>query len=378
MGLALALLGAPQPALLANALTPAQLEEARGWVRQLRDRSFKNREQATKKLLELGKAAIPVLEEGIKDEDVEVRRRSDRLLELARRTETEVALALYMEKKDDSKILKLPSFDRFGKMIGKDDGAKRLFVEMYCSEGEMLAELDRSPTDFNPKFTAYIQKIQQNLYTPFGQANPLPHNRVLALIFMATDAQVNKDLQSFYMMNNLFYQPAVQQGFRDNPMSRKLLLAFLEQRNNAQTAQQVFYIAKQLGLKEAAPLATKVLNDKAVPGYTRGMAALFLGQVGGKDHAKDLEKLLEDTTSLGQLRTGTVTINAQMRDVALAALIMTSGQNVFDYNFPYLQNFRGFRGEMNLPASYYGFSDDASRAAALKKWKDSQVEAKKK
>jgi hypothetical protein len=200
----------------------------------------------------------------------------------------------------------------------------------------------------------------------------------LPLLFMATDAQVSKDLQSFYMLNNLFYQPAVQQGFRDNVMSRKILMSFLEQRNNAQTAQQVFYIAKQMGLKEAVPLATKVVNDKAVPGYTRGMAALFIGQVGGKEHAKDLEKLLEDTTSLGQLRTGTMTINAQMRDVALAALIMTSNQSVFDYGFPYLQNFRGFRGEMNLPASYYGFSDDAGRAAALKKWKDSQAEPNKK
>src|SRR5438270_470707 len=52
MGLALALLGIPQATLLANvptALTPAQVEQARGWVRQLGDRSFKTREQATKK-----------------------------------------------------------------------------------------------------------------------------------------------------------------------------------------------------------------------------------------------------------------------------------------------------------------------------------------
>lgn len=360
-------------------LTPEKANEAKTWIRQLGDRSFKARESAEKKLQELGRAGIPLLEQGTKDSDSEVRRRSERLLELAQRSDTEVALALFMSKKDDSLILKLPSFDRFSKMVGKDDPSKRLFVDMYCTEGTMLAELDRDPKGFSTKFTTHCQKIQQNLYTPWGQANPLPHHQVLALLFMATDASVSKDIQTFYMMNNMFYQPSVKQGFTDNPNSRKLLMAFLESRNNAQTSQQIFYIAKQMGLKEAVPMALKVIEDKAANQYARGMAVLFIGQMGAKEHRKDLEKLLEDKTAIGTVNTGTGKINAQMRDVALASLIMTSGQNVWDYDFPYMKNFRGYRGgDLNLPPYYYGFSDDAGRDAAFKKWKDSQAEAPKK
>ena len=88
---------------------------------------------------------------------------------------------------------------------------------------------------------------------------------------------------------------------------------------------------------------------------------------------EELEPLLEDTTSLGgTIRIGTATVNAQMRDVALAALVHLSGQNVFDYPFAYLQTYKNLRGNFQLPPYYYGFQDDTTRTAALKKWKDSQ------
>src|SRR5690349_4821667 len=98
----------------------------------------------------------------------------------------------------------------------------------------------------------------------------------------------------------------------------------------------------------------------------------------GKEHVKDVEKLVTDTTTLGTTRLGNTTINAQMRDVALASMILLSGQQLNDYNFPYLQQFRGYRGDLNLPAYYYGFSDDKGREEAFEKWKESQAAAKKK
>src|SRR6185369_5299898 len=151
----------------------------------------------------------------------------------------------------------------------------------------------------------------------------------------------------------------------------------LEQRTTPQTSQQIFYVAKNLGLKEAMPLAIKVINDKTVQGYTRGMALLFIGQMSGKEHQKDLEKVLDDKTTLGTIQLANMRINAQMRDVALASLVMVTGQQMSDYNFPYLQQFRGYRGDLNLPPYYYGFSDDKTRDEALKKWKDSQKPKKK-
>lgn len=358
-------------------LTPEQTEEVQQLIRQLGGRNFGAREKAMQKLRDYGKAVVPLLEQASKMSDLEVSRRCEQLLALAKRSPTEEALAQWMEEKSDAKLLKLPSWARFSKILGDDANAKKLFVDMYCADHEMLAQQDKDAAAFGAKFAGYIQSIQQNLYTPFGRANPIPHHQVVALLFMATDQHVSKDQQSFYMMNSLFYQPAVQEGFKSNPGSRKLLMSFLEQRANANTVQQIFYIAKNLNLREAVPMALKTVNDKAVPVYTRGMALLFMGQMKATDHSKDIEKLLTDTTQMGNVRTGTVTINAQMRDVALASLILMSNQNINEYDFPYLKQFQGYRPELNLPPYYYGFADDKQREVAFKRWKDSQ-EVKKK
>jgi len=129
-------------------------------------------------------------------------------------------------------------------------------------------------------------------------------------------------------------------------------------------------------LYEHVYLARQDLSAQQVEELTTQLSGV-IGQMGGKEHIKDIEKLLEDTTNLQTVRFGTTTINAQMRDVALASLILLSGQNAQEYNFPYLQQFHGIRADFNLPPYYYGFSDDAGRQTALKKWKDSQAPKKK-
>jgi hypothetical protein len=155
-------------------LTPAQKEQARTLIKRLSDRSFKVREQAAEKLSRLGRPGRKVLEEGVKHPDAEVRRRCRQLLELALRSDTEVALADFLGNKNSGLLLKLPAWDRFSKLVGKDAAARHLFVDMYCQEGTMLAELDTRPQEFPAKFQAHLQEIQRNLYTPWGQARPTP------------------------------------------------------------------------------------------------------------------------------------------------------------------------------------------------------------
>src|SRR5262245_1893935 len=276
-------LAAGAAAAEADALTPAQRDQAKSWVRQLGDRSFKTREQAHEKLAELGRAARPLLEDGLKAEDNEVRCRCARLLELASRSDTEVALAAYMARKDVKALMKLPAWDRFSKLVGDSDDTRKLFVDMYCAEGPLLAELDRSPDHFVSRFRAHIQEVQRNLYTPLGQANPIPHSQVVALLFLASDPKLAADLNSFYMISNLFYQPTVQQTFKTDDGSRKMLVAYLEKHaNNPNTMTQGFYIARQLQLKEAVPWAMKTVKDKTAQPNARAVAILFVGQTGNR------------------------------------------------------------------------------------------------
>ena len=374
--LLLALLGVVAGAATASAAEAASNEattttKAAVLVEQLGDDSFEIREAAYSQLEKLGKTAQPALEEAVKSKDLEVSSRAKRLLALVTRTDVEIALDSYLADKDSKLILKLPSWERFKKIIGEDQTARTMFVEMYTTEGNLLAALDHDPKAFETAFSTRLQQIQQNLYTPWGQVNPVPMSQVVALLFAATDTRASLNINSFYMVTNLFYQQNIQQGFKANAGARKLLAQFFEQRSDQNTMAQAIQIAMQLDMKEMAPTALKMATNKKTQAWTRATALIALGKLGTKDNIKDIEDLLKDTTSLGQMQFNQVRVQTEMRDVALAAMIMLSGQDVTTYDFPYLKAFP--INKNYLAYNYFGFSDNTQREAAFKKFKESQA-----
>jgi HEAT repeat protein len=71
-------------------------EQLKTWASQLGDDDYQKREEAQAKLAEAGPAAIPYLKEALKNEDLEVRQRAERLLAPLNREEhlTEAAQTL--------------------------------------------------------------------------------------------------------------------------------------------------------------------------------------------------------------------------------------------------------------------------------------------
>jgi hypothetical protein len=345
--------------------------KASSLVRQLGADSFEVRQAAYAQLEKLGKSVVKELEEGAKDSDLEISSRAKRLLALANRTDIEIALDAFLADKDTKLILKLPSWERYKKVLGDDANARAMFVEMYTMEGPLLADLERDPKGFETKFSARVQQIQQNLYTPWGRVNQVPMGQVVALLFAATDSRATVNINSFYMMTNLFYQQNIQQGFKGNTGARKLLAQFFEQRADQNTMPQAIQIAMQLDMKEMAPAALKMATNKNTQAWTRATALIAVGKLGAKDDMKAIEPLLTDTTNLGQIQFNQIRVNTEMRDVALAALILLSGQDVMTYDFPYLKAVPRIN-QQYLAYNYFGFSDNAQREAAIKKFKESQ------
>ena len=71
-------------------------------------------------------------------------------------------------------------------------------------------------------------------------------------------------------------------------------------------------------------------------------------------------------------------ITTQVRDVALATSIQLSGLSLTDYNFPYLKMFpQGANVQVFMSPNVFGFSDEATRTAAFKKWNDWREKQKK-
>jgi hypothetical protein len=354
---------------------PADTNKLAALVQRLGDDSFEAREAAYGQLEQLGKAAQPALEEAAKSTDPEVKSRAKRLLDHLNRTEVEVALDVYLANKDASLILKLPSWERYKKIIGEDETSRNLFVEMYTMEGNLLTALDGDQKKFEDLFAARIQQIQQTLYGRWGQPDAIPMSQVVALLFVATDARAKVNINSFYLMTSLFHPENIQKGFKTNAGARKLLVEFFETRTDQNTMPQAIQLAMQMELKEMAPAALKLATNKNAAAWTRATAVVAVGKLGTKDNMKDLEELLKDTTNLGNMQFNpgngqVLRVTTEMRDAALAAMILLSGQDVQDYDFPYLKAVHV--DKRYLAYSYFGFSDDTQRQAALKKFKESQ------
>jgi hypothetical protein len=369
--------GADAPATAAPPTNPADVAKATDLVKKLGSPAYETRRDADKELFKMGRGIEKVLRDNLNNPDVEVRNRCERLLTLATRSDTEIALDTFLQTKDDKLLLKLPSWGRFTEMAGKDDSARMLFVEMFSSEGAMIDEMEKDPKNFGPKFNTRCQQLQQVLWTPWGTQGNVGLGQVVALLYVASDKRMAFDINSFYMITNFLYQQNIQQSFRDNTASRKILASFIEQRSDQNTLPQIMHLVLQMEIKELVPVALKMALAKETQAYNKSTAVLIVGKMGTKEEAEKLEPLLADTTGLGAVMVGTQRLDAQLRDVVLAALIESNGQNPADYGFPYLQQNQIPQGGYVAP-SWYGFAKNEDRQAALKKFRDWQGKQPKK
>jgi hypothetical protein len=366
--------------------TKDEAARAAALVRQLGAESFEVREAAYRELEKLGKSALQALEEGAKSRDPEISGRSKRLLALANRTEIEVALDAFLaDNKDTKLLLKLPAWDRFNKVVGEDETARALFVEMYTTEGKLLAALERDPKGFAAALDARGREIQAAEAKRSGEGDPVPLGQVVALLFTASDSRVATRPRGVepwhYALTSLLYRTNVQERFRSNAGARKLLALYFEQRaDHPNYMLDAINLAQSLDAKEMAPIVLKGATNKNDGSGVRASAIIAMGKLGTKDNLKDIEPFLADTTRLQYTsygQKGATFGYTEMRDIALAAMIMMSGQDILEYDFPAVKT-PGFRKEHLKHLSYisWGFANDEQRQAAVKKFKESQEKAK--
>jgi hypothetical protein len=367
---------------------PANDAEAKAalLVRQLGSDSFDLREAAYAELEKLGKSAIKALEEGAKSRDPEISGRAKRLLALATRTDIEVALDAFLADKDTKHLLKLPAWDRFKKLFGEDANARALFVEMYVTEGRLLAALEREPEKFDATLNARCKQFQQPQDKHARDDDVATMGRVVAILFAATDGRAAKKPDRVepwhYTLTEMVYRQNVQKEFRSSAAARKLLALYFEQRaEHPNYMLDGVNLALALEMKEMVPTVRKGATNKDIGDGVRATAMLALARLGSKENVKDLEPFLADTARLSFVQfdgTGEKPGFTEVRDVALAAMIILSGQDVRDYDFPRVKesNYTEYQARQ-LGFPYWGFSNDEQRKAALKKFKDSQEKEKK-
>ncbi|HEY2910736.1 MAG TPA: hypothetical protein VGI99_10845 [Gemmataceae bacterium] len=374
----------------------AELSKARELVRQLASEVYKEREQAQKDLAKMGRLARPVLSEALaKDPNPEVRARAARLLPRAESLDLQARIDTFLADTESKFHHDMPSWDLFRteaatRTPASEKAARDLYVEAIKTPAnlELLASL---PLGTEPAGRATADRrlslfLQQNP-NAFGRfipgGNTLPRQPTLADVAILLFAEIAIDEKDIprsgpfsYVSASQFVQiaAAIQavnkpDGTPQAAAYRQVFIRWLDTRTSPDTLTNVVWVASQFQqLKESTALLERVVRTDGVSGYSKAQGMIYLLQR-GKDGLPAIKTQLKNDTNLGNGRiqiAKDVTIDTQVRDVAMALLLHSEGQDLKKFGFEFQP---GFNID-NVRTTYwgYGFKSDADRTAAYNKY----------
>jgi hypothetical protein len=340
-------------------------------VRQLGAASFATRESATRELTVIGMPAHAALLEAIADDDAEVRMRARRVLETVLERDFQVRLREFAADRDVHAGHGLGSWDRFAGLIGDDPAARRLFVEMQRAEAGLLELADGDPPRAAEMLDARMRQFQDGDFNDEAFTwQGASVGRIAALLFVAAQGEAPLSEETASFVANFIYQNSFQQAIAAGPAAdplRKILGGWIARPFTPGSPMRVqnLMIAMQYDLPAGLDLALVMLRDQPAEPYPRAYTVLAVAKFGRREHLPSLAPLLADASSCGEFEFDQRKIDCQVRDVALAAMVRLSGQQLSDYGFDLAQP-----DEFSLlDVSRLGFADDARRDAALAKWR---------
>lgn len=342
---------------------PAQQVEIELLIQQLGASEFSQREIATARLIEIGLPALHALEEAWQNPDREIRGRCNTILALVRAERRRRQLAAFLGGEDSASDEQLPGWPRFREIVGDDKPGRSLFAEMLRLEWPLLEQWQQNPLETAEPLIERCIEIQQSASV---LRQPVKFASVAAVLLVASDPRVNIPDQmgsQIFGLCNLIPPTTGSSNDADDSPYEKLLGAWIIRGDGTWTTYQSLLLALRRDLKEGLALAEKVLRDENQPVNSKQYAVLTVGKLGNKEkHLKLLEPLLQDHSVCSQKTKRTLEV--QLRDVALAAIVHLAGMNPKEFGFKRLQSNTAY---LFVPNSM-GFGDDQEREQSIKKW----------
>jgi hypothetical protein len=358
----------PDPTRLA--VPPAELAKARELVQLLGSETFEEREDAYERLAKMGRLAKPVLAAALRtDPDAEVRARCRALLPRAAAEDLKARLDTFLADADGQFDHDLPGWSQFRAVAGQTAGARELFVELLGdpTNRALVLAVGGPAGELGALVAARkVELYNWRLSRPGGARRQATAADVTALLFAESFAASRQALRTV-TVSTLFTTPgftsAVLEPDARGAAVKAVVSKWLDTRDDPVQMYQALSTVANLGFgDEIGRVAARLLGADGALGIHRGTAALTLAQLKAKEHAAALERQLGDETPVPARPTAHT---LQVRDAALVALLLLSGQDPEEYGFSDLA-----RNSSSLRFSYtrYGITD-LGRAAAHTKWK---------
>lgn len=356
-------------------------------LEQLGHEEFVVREAASAKLLRVGLPAEPGLAKAAASGNREVRVRAQRILTDVRRNDLERRLRLFFNAPIGSKEVTFPAWEAFQKDLGDTRASRRLFASMQVAEGELLDLYAKEES--RVLASNLLQQRLEGFQRAVQGGRGLSFPQIVTLYWVATDKNQRLTLEQVSQLMQMAGLQTWDEQHRDEemtPLSGKLLgrVILRAEGSKRYTALNLSLIYE---LKEGLVLAEKMIDEyRRMEPVARvdgerlidlRPAILVIAQLGNRSHMAKLEGLLEDRYELGStVENGAIgTPNAvryqmQMRDVALAGILMLAKLPLSDfYDFP-AEDPPAKLGQSLFQPRYIGFSSEERRAASIKKWRD--------
>jgi hypothetical protein len=363
------LVAAPTPAP-SPPTPPSRLAEL---VKKLGDKSYRAREDAARQLLLQGSTAVAVLTDGTKNEDPEVSERCRQLLIQGPVLERNKKLAALLADPKAPPPKDLAGLERFLKIAGDSKESREMYAEMASFHIHILEAADKNPKEAARLYDDFCGQLYSRFMSDQGaQRYTYPNifsarGDIAFFLFVSGDSRMRGNNGANYAgvaFNGSQIVDAID-AKQGTATMRKLFLDWLEHESASHLQQQGFQLAARTELKEALPVALKLLEKKDNNAFGKAQVMLALTKLGGKEHIKVLEPYLADTNQVTSINFGDGRqFLVQMRDVAMAAQIQLAGEKMADYGYDTRY------GAGQLYPYYYGFPDNTSRDNAHAKWKE--------
>jgi len=365
----------------ADSTTPPTADQIAEWIGQLGHDSYAVRQAAAEHLLAGGHAARGALLEVVDAPDPEIRSAARRLVTLIEQSEFDRRLAEFAADVDGQRGVTLPGWAEFSGLVGGDESARALFVDMQRCEAALLAAIfaeggDEPDRDWEERLFRL-----HNWQATSGQrsaAPPLGSCATMLLLGSLPDRGGSE--RGAIGIAELAQRPPIREAILgdatpQNSIIRRLLLTWVTDCpvRHDQVLHGRLNLISTYKLAEALPLAVSVARGEppflTAAAHNRVMAILAVGRFGSRAQVDDLEPLLEDDTlwaMAGQPGQPGNPRAVQVRDVALATMLHLTGQRHSDYGFVGVQR----NPQLLFNPQTLGLTDDVARAAAATKWRE--------
>jgi len=343
------------------------------WVAQLGSRRFAEREQATAELIGLGMDAVPGRERQLQNADREVRYRSRLILGVILENDFSSRVERFQaDESAEGPEYGFPTWPEFRELVGNDDSNKSLFVGMLQSERELMSCLQRAPEDAKAVFDERCRSVQA-----FNQMSLEPPSaaRVAAFLFVAAHERIEFQRDSNAVVFELIQRldrALMPESNHPHHAALRLLLTRWVLRSDSQPAYEALMMALQYQLPTAIQRARQVLEDPQAHLFDRYFAILCAAKYGNQDDVGRVERLLTDNQVCTRYPADQMEFEVQLRDVALAALLVLTKRDFTTSGYRRLEREEPFVFRENT----LGFAHVADRENALRIWRSASAESR--